>query len=56
MLPISSQNTENVLEFDFASALLAGREIEKAHPEHRFIAANVESGRLGVKKAQYHWV
>lgn len=46
----------NTLTIDFDSALLRGRELEKAHPEHRFIAHNGESGRLAVRKAQYHWV
>ena len=46
----------NTLVIDFDSALLRGRELEKKHPEHRFIAHNGETGRLGVRKAQYHWV
>jgi beta-mannosidase len=50
---ISGQNS---LEIDFDSALIRGRELEKAHPEYRFIAHNGETGRLGVRKAQYHWV
>ncbi|KAL2831701.1 glycoside hydrolase superfamily [Aspergillus cavernicola] len=45
----------NHLVIDFDSALLRGRELEKKHPEHRFIAHNGETGRLGVRKAQYHW-
>ena len=47
---------QHSLEIDFDSALLRGRELEKAHPEHRFIAHNGETGRLGVRKAQYNWV
>ena len=50
---ISGQNS---LEIDFDSPLIRGRELEKAHPEYRFIAHNGEAGRLGVRKAQYHWV
>ena len=46
----------NNLAIDFDSALLRGRELEKAHPEHRFLAHNGETGRLAVRKAQYHWV
>ncbi|PVH69893.1 glycoside hydrolase family 2 protein [Cadophora sp. DSE1049] len=46
---------QNSLEIDFASALLCGRELEKEHPEYRFIAHNGETGRLGVRKARYHW-
>jgi beta-mannosidase len=51
-----SKTDENVIEIDFASALIRGRELEKEHPEYRFIAHNGESGRVGVRKAQYHWV
>lgn len=46
----------NTLRIDFDSALLRGRELEKQHPEHRFLAHNGETGRLAVRKAQYHWV
>ncbi|KAL4867160.1 glycoside hydrolase superfamily [Aspergillus spectabilis] len=35
--------------------LAARQGIGKKHPEHRFIAHNGEAGRLGVRKAQYHW-
>jgi beta-mannosidase len=50
------RSSENLLEIEFDSALLRGRELEKQHPEYRFICANGESGRLAVRKAQYHWV
>jgi beta-mannosidase len=46
----------NILVLEFESALLRGRELEKNHPEYNFIAHNGESGRLAVRKAQYHWV
>ncbi|KAH8696013.1 glycoside hydrolase superfamily [Talaromyces proteolyticus] len=46
---------ENILTMNFDSALLRGRSIEKENPEYRFIAHNGETGRLGVRKAQYHW-
>jgi len=46
---------QNDLEIEFASALLRGRELVEEHPEYRFIAHNGEPGRLGVRKAQYHW-
>lgn len=49
-------SAENLLEIDFDSALRRGRELEKVHPEYRFICHNGETGRLGVRKAQYHWV
>lgn len=47
---------ENKLVLVFESALHRGRELESQHVEHRFIAHNGEPGRLGVRKAQYHWV
>ena len=46
----------NELEIVFDPALYRGRELEEEHVEHRFIAHNGETGRLGVRKAQYHWV
>lgn len=48
--------SENKLEIKFDSALYRGRELEKEHTEHRFICHNGETGRLAVRKAQYHWV
>lgn len=50
------QDGDNVLTIQFASALEEGRKLEKLHDEHRFIAHNGETGRLAVRKAQYHWV
>lgn len=47
---------KNSLVIDFESALLRGRALEKEHSEYRFIAHNGETGRLAVRKAQYHWV
>lgn len=46
----------NQLEIVFSSALEQGRSLEKEHNKHRFIAHNGETGRLAVRKAQYHWV
>jgi beta-mannosidase len=46
----------NLLVIDFDSALIRGRELQKEHPEHAFIAYNGEASRLAVRKAQYHWV
>ena len=46
---------ESVLEIEFESALLQARKIEKAHPEHRWIAYNGEAARCAARKAQYHW-
>lgn len=46
----------NTLCIDFESALLRARQLQKEHPEHRFIASNGEANRVAVRKAQYHWV
>ena len=46
----------NTLFIDFDSAPLRGRALEKEHSDYRFIAHNGETGRLAVRKAQYHWV
>lgn len=45
----------NVLEIDFASALIRAREIKDAHPEHKWVGFNGDMARLAVRKAQYHW-
>lgn len=47
---------DNILSIEFDSALLRGRALEKEHSDHKFIGFNGEMGRLGVRKAQYHWV
>jgi len=47
---------DNLLSIDFEPALLRGRKLQVEHPEYDFIAHNGECGRLGVRKAQYHWV
>jgi len=46
---------EHELQIDFDSALLRAREIEKQHPEHKFICFNGDTARLAVRKAQCHW-
>ena len=48
-------DSDNILEIDFDSALLRAREIQKAHPDHKWVLFNGEPARLGVRKAQYHW-
>ncbi|KAL3459076.1 glycoside hydrolase superfamily [Aspergillus heterothallicus] len=45
----------NVLEILFESPIRRGREVVKSHPEHRYIAHQTEVGRLGARKAAYHW-
>ncbi|KXJ88717.1 glycoside hydrolase superfamily [Microdochium bolleyi] len=46
---------ENLLEIDFQSALLRGRELVRQHPEHDFFARQTEESRIPVRKAQYNW-
>lgn len=48
-------STDNILEIDFASALLRAREIMAEHPDHKYVLFNGEPARLCVRKAQYHW-
>ena len=45
----------NVLEILFDSALLRGRELVKAHPEHQHFSRQTEDSRIPVRKAQYNW-
>lgn len=49
------ETSENVLEIDFAPALLEARKIKDAHPEHKWVGFNGDMARLAVRKAQYHW-
>lgn len=46
---------ENVVEIDFESAFKKAREIQAAHPEHKWVGFNGDMARLAVRKAQYHW-
>jgi beta-mannosidase len=46
---------ENILEIDFASALLEAHKIKDAHPEHKWVGFNGDVARLASRKAQYHW-
>lgn len=48
-------DSDNVLEIEFASALLEARKIKDAHPEHKWVGFNGDMSRLAVRKAQYHW-
>ena len=43
------------LEVEFDSAFLKGQEIRSQYPDHKYICFNGDSGRLAVRKAQYHW-
>ncbi|OKL62158.1 Beta-mannosidase B [Talaromyces atroroseus] len=43
------------LEVVFDSALLKAREIQKSHPQHKWVGFNGETARLAVRKSQYHW-
>ena len=51
----TQDDREYTLEVEFDSALLRAREIEKMHPEHKWVCFNGETARLAVRKAQYHW-
>ncbi|THY91566.1 putative beta-mannosidase [Aureobasidium pullulans] len=50
-----NHNNANVLEIDFRSALVEGRKIKDAHPEHKWVGFNADMARLAVRKAQYHF-
>lgn len=52
---LRSGKDDNLLEIEFASALLKAREIKDAHPDHRWVGFNGDMARLAVRKAQYHW-
>lgn len=49
------ETSENVLDIEFAPALLEARKIKDAHPEHKWVGFNGDMARLAVRKAQYHW-
>ncbi|KAI1403461.1 glycoside hydrolase family 2 protein [Hypoxylon fuscum] len=47
---------DNVLEINFDSAMLRGRELVKEHShEHTFYVRQTEVSRVPVRKAQYNW-
>ncbi|KAI1106526.1 glycoside hydrolase family 2 protein [Jackrogersella minutella] len=47
---------ENILEIEFDSAMLRGRELVKEHShEHTFYVRQTDIGRVPVRKAQYNW-
>lgn len=47
---------ENELVITFESAFLRGKRIQEQHPNHKWGCWNGDSSRLGVRKAQYHYV
>ncbi|KAI1813063.1 glycoside hydrolase family 2 protein [Poronia punctata] len=52
----SSLKDVNVLEIQFDSAMLRGRELLKEHAhEHTFYVRQTEMSRVPVRKAQYNW-
>ncbi|KAL2865133.1 glycoside hydrolase family 2 protein [Aspergillus lucknowensis] len=55
LLPVSQKANVNTLAILFESPVRRGREVVKSHPEHRYIAHQTEVGRLGARKAAYHW-
>ncbi|KAK9233730.1 glycoside hydrolase superfamily [Lipomyces kononenkoae] len=50
-----SENHIFSLEVELDCAFLRAREIERAHPEHKWITFNGEPSRMALRKAQYHW-
>jgi len=44
------------LEIFFESAYLKGKKIQEQHPYHKWGCWNGDSSRLGIRKAQYHYV
>lgn len=51
-----NKDGENELEITFESAYLKGCAIVEKHPDHKWGCWNGDTGRLAVRKAQYHWV
>lgn len=47
---------DNKLEITFESAYLKGKKIQEEHSDHKWGCWNGDSSRLGVRKAQYHYV
>ncbi|KAK9319317.1 galactose-binding domain-like protein [Lipomyces orientalis] len=50
-----SEDHKFYLDVELDCAFLKAREIELAHPEHRWITFNGEPARMALRKAQYHW-
>lgn len=50
------EGEENEMVITFESAYLKGKKIEEAHPDHKWGCWNGDKSRLGVRKAQYHYV
>lgn len=46
---------DNVLEIEFASALVESRRLKDAHPGHKWVGSNGDMARLAARKAQYHY-
>ncbi|KAH8803169.1 glycoside hydrolase family 2 protein [Xylogone sp. PMI_703] len=49
------KDDDNELEISFESAFLKGCKIVEQHPNHHWGCWNGDTGRLAVRKAQYHW-
>ena len=47
---------DNELEIIFESAYLKGCALVEKYPDHHWGCWNGDTSRLGVRKAQYHWV
>ncbi|CAK7219173.1 hypothetical protein SBRCBS47491_003756 [Sporothrix bragantina] len=48
-------DAKNTLQINFSSAVVRGREIVAAHPEHQYVGTLGSDERMAVRKAQYHW-
>ena len=53
---VLSKEEDNKLEITFESAFLKGKKIKEEYPDHKWGCWNGDSSRLGVRKAQYHYV
>ena len=49
-----TEGEENMLEIDFAPALVEARKIQDKYPEHKWVGFNGDMARLAARKAQYH--
>jgi beta-mannosidase len=48
--------SKNSLEITFDSAWIEGKKIQEQYPDHPWGCWNGDASRLGVRKAQYHYV
>jgi Beta-galactosidase/beta-glucuronidase len=53
---MGSPNSTNVLEIEFDCAETKATELRNKDPNHKWVGLFGDPARLGVRKAQYHWV